>query len=293
MTFAYPVSRVTDRMPGRVPKTLAQKVSVSPAVLPPEAGHSINPASEDYAAVFTKAAEVEFEKDRVEEKQRRKSRPVTTYLTELYGKEIVSAMTPTEKLNKYIELVRPKPKAAFDDILMEKELEPPTKRSTKPKTIAQRNKQLRTKVLERFESVDRKQRKLDKSIGEVGRVKKDLTKKDDMDSQFREQRAKKKAEEEERERKGSKVNAKRIGKHTFQPGALEVVYDADSRKTVREAAKVSAISTCAESYYRRNMLEATPENSRANARRVMKRVRKAKVKNRYVDPLMRDQSLLL
>ena len=46
------------------------------------------------------------------------------------------------------------------------------------------------------------------------------------------------------------------------------------------APQVSAIRTCADSYYRRNMLEARPENSRANARFLQKRVRKAEKSNR-------------
>merc|ERR1711964_508857 len=155
------------------------------------------------------------------------------------------------------------------------------------------NKEARRKVLQAQESQAMRNKKLSKSIGEVGTYLKEIKAEDSRRTQDKEYKLQVKAQQEEEVKKGLCTMTKRISKHAYQEPALEVVSDAADRSTLREAAKVSAVNTCMDSFYRRNILEAPPPNSRANARFMKKRVRKIVQKNRYIAKERRDPGWLL
>merc|ERR1711964_101129 len=138
-----------------------------------------------------------------------------------------------------------------------------------------------------------RQKKMNKSIGAVGTYLKEMKAEDARRMQDQEYKSQVKAQKEEEIKKGLCTHTKRISKHPFQEPALEVVSDAADRTTLREAPKLSAVNTCMDSFYRRNMLEAPPPNSRANARFMKKRVRKIVTKNRYIAKERRDPGWLL
>jgi hypothetical protein len=236
---------------------------------------------------MSKAAVVEFAKEEEEQRRHRKNRPVTTLLREHFDPEELKAMTPAQKEAAYLKLVR-------GDVKVGEQLEDRgVLKMAARKTTAQRNKEARRAALENLESKAKRQKKQDKSIGEVGRYLKEIRSTDTEQTQQRAYR-KEVHEQEAREiRAGALVKTPRVGRNSFAAAPLEVIWDASERSTVREAAKTSAIRTIADSYYRRNLLEAPPANSRANARRVQKRIRKEKLKNKYVAKEYRDKSLLL
>merc|ERR1711937_290491 len=81
-------------------------------------------------------------------------------------------MTDAEKQAAYLKRVR-------SDDLQDGEIElPVVKKATSKKTRAQINKELRRQALEAEETRARKQKKLDKSIGEVGAILKGFKTKD-------------------------------------------------------------------------------------------------------------------
>jgi len=261
----------------------------SPAVMPPRAGHSVNPEEEELKTVVSSAVVVELAKDREDEIRNNRNRPVTTLLRLHYDPEELKAMSSGEKDAAYLKLVR-----TGNDITTGAEPEARgALKASKPKTQADRNKLARRKYNEMNESEEKKQKKLDKSIGEVGRHYKEIKEHEVVKSNENAYNAGVKKAEEAEIRSGKMTKTPRVGANKFVEAPIEVVPDAANRKTVREAAKVSAIRTVADSFYRRNMLEAPPLNSRANARRVQKRVRKANMKDRHIAAEYRDKSLLL
>merc|ERR1712118_449788 len=134
------------------------------------------------------------------------------------------------------------------------EIELPVKKATSKKTRAQINKELRRQAQEAEETRARKQKKLDKSIGEVGAILKGFKAKDSERAAQKAYAADAKAKEEEDIRSGRITKVPRVGKNKYEEAPLEVVYDADERRTLRSATKVSAIRTCADSYYRSNSI---------------------------------------
>jgi hypothetical protein len=284
--LAYPVRRIEDELKAGRGRSGFESTSKAPAIMPPEAGHSVNPSAEDIETVFARAAAVEFEKERETELRNRRSRPVTHALLEEFEPEELAKMTDAEKQAHYLKRVR-------TEEAQDGDIELPVKKATAKKTRAQINKELRRQAAEAEETRARKQKKLDKSVGEVGAIIKAFKSKDAEREAQKAFETEAKAKEEEDIRAGRLTKVPRIGRNTYEEAPIEVVYDADERRTLRSATKVSAIRTCADSYYRRNMLEARPENSRANARFLQKRVRKAEKKNRFVAKEYRDKSLLL
>jgi hypothetical protein len=285
--FAYDeVRRIEDELKVGRGRSGFDPTSKAPPIMPPEAGHSVNPSAEAIETVFARAAAVEFEKERENELRNRRARPVTSALLEEFEPEELAKMTDAEKQAHYLKRVR-------TDETKDGEIELPVKKATSKKTRAQINKELRRQAQEAEETRARKQKKLDKSVGEVGAILKGFKAKDSERAAQKAYAADAKAKEEEDVRSGRITKVPRVGKNKYEEAPLEVVYDADERRTLRSATKVSAIRTCADSYYRRNMLEARPENSRANARFLQKRVRKANNSNRFVAKEYRDKSLLL
>jgi len=288
MKLAYPVRRIEDELKAGRGRSDFDSTSKSPAIMPPEAGHSVNPSAEAIETVFARAASVELEKERENELRARRARPVTSALLEEFEPEELAKMTDAEKQALYLKRT-----TVRNDESQDGEIELPVKKATSKKTRAQINKQLRRQAQEAEETRARKQKKLDKSVGEVGAILKGFKATEAERAAQKAYEAEAKAKEEEDIRAGRVTKVPRIGKNKYEEAPLEVVYDADERRTLRSATKVSAIRTCADSYYRRNMLEARPENSRANARFLQKRVRKAEKSNRFVAKEYRDKSLLL
>merc|ERR1719265_2734232 len=285
--FTFPIRRVEDESKLGMGRSGLAATSKSPAIIPPDAGHSVNPSQEAFQGLVATAAAVEFEKDRRTELQNRRARPVTALLKEHFEPEQLAAMSEADKQAKYLQLVR-------GDVVEGGESELPLlKKKAAKKTRAQLNKEARRAALELEMTREKKQKKRDNSIGEVGAIMKEVKTKAQLRAEQKEYAAQKRVEEETEVRAGRLTKAPRVGKHQFVETPLEVVYDAEDRKQIRVAAKVSAIQTCADSYYRRNMLEAKPENSRANARFLQKRVRKAVKANRHIAKEYRDKSLLL
>merc|ERR1719243_437532 len=82
-------------------------------------------------------------------------------------------MTDAEKQAIYLKRT-----TVRNDESQDGEIELPVKKATSKKTRAQINKELRRQALEAEETRARKQKKLDKSIGEVGAILKNFKAKD-------------------------------------------------------------------------------------------------------------------
>ena len=103
----------------------------------------------------------------------------------------------------------------------------PVKKATSKKTRAQINKELRRQAQEAEETRARKQKKLDKSIGEVGAILKGFKATDAERAAQKAYADAAKAQEEEDIRAGRITKVPRVGKNKYEEAPLEVVYDAD------------------------------------------------------------------
>merc|ERR1719217_420873 len=158
--------------------------------------------------VFARAAAVEFEKEREDELRNRRARPVTSALLDEYEPEELAKMTDAEKQAAYLKRVR-------TDETQDGEIELPVKKATSKKTRAQINKELRRQAQEAEETRARKQKKLDKSIGEVGAILKGFKATEAERAAQKAYEAEAKAKEEEDIRAGRVTKVPRVGKNKY------------------------------------------------------------------------------
>merc|ERR1711907_88848 len=98
------------------------------------------------------------------------------------------------------------------------EIELPVKKATSKKTRAQINKELRRQAQEAEETRARKQKKLDKSIGEVGAILKGFKAKDAERTAQKAYEKEARAQEDEDIRAGRITKVPRLGKNKYEEG---------------------------------------------------------------------------
>lgn len=281
--------RARKYLPHSVPGTVNQKVGKAPAVVPAHEGQSANPEASAYEDLACTAAARELEREQAEEELDRKIRPLTHSLRDLAGPEALKGLSDAEKVELYRKLMlKERAEDEAEDISLREG------RGGHEKSQAQKNRKKKQKVKEEHESQKAQQRRLEKSVGEVGALLKELKAEDDIVATRKQYRSQLAAEKLRMEREEGVVpRRRRLGRTNFVERAL-VVPDADTARKGFRAARLkgSAIHERLSSIMRRGMLPAPPEASRSEAVRHGKRnVRKQKMR-KYISPLLRDGTML-
>ncbi|CAD7935828.1 unnamed protein product [Amoebophrya sp. A25] len=290
------------RLPHSKPTTLqnnSNKTCAAPAVVLPETGLSMNPGEEAFERQVDEVVADECAKMRSEEQEARKKKPMTSRLLDAYSQEEVSKMTEAERQKEYRRLIAEDLIAENMDLDVEemesdedatspsaKNKSENTKESTtsstsssgiinkkvikaqERKTKAQKNKEGRLKERMKNLSAEKRQKLLDKSIGQLPNLMREMETDNMTKKQEKEYLAQLKEEEKKMEEKGIVLKPKKIGRNRFQETKLLPQKAASS---LRGSQVESAISERMQSIHRRNLTELPPDADRSTLLRLRKK----------------------
>eukprot|EP00449_Zooxanthella_nutricula_P023650 CAMPEP_0198527572 /NCGR_PEP_ID=MMETSP1462-20131121/24625_1 /TAXON_ID=1333877 /ORGANISM="Brandtodinium nutriculum, Strain RCC3387" /LENGTH=419 /DNA_ID=CAMNT_0044257381 /DNA_START=44 /DNA_END=1300 /DNA_ORIENTATION=+ len=283
---ASTVRRVAQNAPSSAPKTLHQKVSAAPAVLPAHEGQSMNPHGVAYEELACLAAAKELEREREVEAMDRQMRPLTHELRDALGAEATRDMDEEAKVQAYRELACPT--AAAGAARAEAEAEEALRKGQPwMKSQAHRNKEQKRKRIEAKQAQAKAQKRLEKSVGDVGAILKEMKDREEWlegrKEYKRSMRAKRKQLEET---EGVVPKCRRIGRGKFAEEAM-VVPDAEASAKGLRAMPLQGASAVRErisSIVRRGMLPAPVEASRGEVIRHKKNAGKLRRGRKFVSP---------
>jgi len=284
-----------------VPKTLGQKVGVAPAVIPAHEGQSMNPDSKAFEDLACSAAATELEREREAEELQRKMRPMTSTLRDHVGAEKLEKMDEAEKVRLYRSLVvRSEGVTEAGDGDEDAEgvdrAEGSGSRHQEHwrKKQSFRNREPMKRDLKAKENQIRQQRRLDKSVGQVGKVLKEMKDTDEWRAKRKEYHERVLAKRKELERTtGALLKKRRLGRSTFAEEAVAVPEVDGAKKGMRATPlKGSAITDRLTSIVRRGMLTAPAESTKVEAIRARRGFYKLKRRKKFISPLLRDNLLL-
>eukprot|EP00439_Symbiodinium_sp_Y106_P019144 s2556_g2.t1 len=104
---AFRVRKQPKPTPIHTPRTLHQKASRAPAVVPAHEGQSVNPGSDAYEDLACMAAAKQLEKEEKVESLERQMRPITAELRAELGEEEVAKMDEATRIQTYRKLICP------------------------------------------------------------------------------------------------------------------------------------------------------------------------------------------
>lgn len=223
----------------------------------------------------------------------RKMKPMTHALRDHYGAEAVAEMTEEEKVTKYRELLTQENENA--DGSTEPRPAESCRKALKIKAQSKRNRARKRRNVDAQEAQAIQQRKLDKSVGTIGTVLKEMGQED------AERKSKKAYRQEQREKRkeleaksGEIANTRRLGKDRGYREDAMVIPDAESGKNGLRAMslKGSAVKERLSSIVRRGMIDARPEATHGEVDRRKRKNNKLKLSRKYMSPLLRDNLLL-
>lgn len=277
------------KAPSKVPRGLRQKPSAVPAVLPAHEGQSMNPEGAAFENLACLAAARELEREAEVEAMDRKIHPMTSELMDAKGVEAVRAMDEAAKVKAYRELVCPN---AGDG---EEEAEPFSKRSKAQRIKAQslRNKARKRKDIDEKQAQLRDQKKLTKSVGEVGNILKEMKEREDWLAERRAYKEEQHKKRKQMELEGVVPSTRRLGRTRFKEDAIAVPDSEAASKGLRSMPlpRGSAVKERLTSIVRRGLLPAIPEASRSETIRYKKKIGKLKRSRKHFSPLLRDNLL--
>lgn len=279
--------------PKQAPKTLHQKVSAAPAVLPAHEGQSMNPQTESYEELLCTAAARQLEAEREDEALERKMRPVTFELRELVGAEALKKMSEEEKTKLYHELVGKRIAEAEEEGDVDGAGNLSKAARLRIKSQALRNKRKTRKEANTRQAQAKAQRKLEKSVGDLGSIQKEIKEDLEMQKQRRDYKLENRRKRKELEEKEGVVpKTRRLGRTKFQEEALVIPDTEAAAKGLRAMPlKTNAVKDRMSSIVRRGMLPAPIEATRGAVVRGRKKNNKVKNGRKYISPLMRDNLL--
>jgi len=296
-------------LPQRKPSTLGQKTTFAPAVcLPLNSEQSINPGQEIYDdAVMTVVAE-ESMKELVEANLIRRMKPMTSKLLDFYSEEELALLDEKTKIREFKRLLAEEAKfgseggndgkdgskgkslnaalTAASKLRNSAEVKAaelaakilacnPRKTTSKDErlTRTEKNKRARLETEAKEMSLQKKQKLLDKSIGQVPnllREMKELDAKREQQRHFKKEllEVKKGLEMKDVIRRGKKFGRSRFHEEVgFQQDLLQK----SANSGLRTATTGSAILDRAKSLYRRNLLEQPNDISKGTLDRLKKK----------------------
>jgi len=274
--------------PARAPKTLHQKTGSAPAVVPAHEGQSLNPELGAYEDLSCTAAARELERERENEQLDRKIRPLTHELRDMAGPGGLKDVDESKKVEMYLSLKGMKAGAADSE---------PAQAHIhhRQKSQAQKNRHKKLMVQDEMESAELRQKRLEKSVGEVGSILKEMKEEAELGENRKRYHASLQSEKRRlEEQEGVVGKRRRLGRTVFAERAL-VIPDAEAAKKGLRAAKLkdSAIHERISSIVRRGLTCAPPEGSRSEVVRHNKRNSRLKKGRKYISKHMRGKGSLL
>lgn len=284
----FNIRRNPKHVPLSIPKTLHQKVSAAPAVIPAHEGQSVNPESEAFEDLACMAAARQLEHEREVELFEQRLQPITAALRS-HGVEGLDQMDDETKLKTYRSLILDsdaQQREGESDEVFQRRLA-----KMKLKSQAQRNKQRKQRVLNTKQARLKAQQKLDKSVGEVGAILKDIKQKEEEREERKKYREALRAKQKELEMTEGKVpSTRRLGKIKFSEQDIAVPTAEALGSGLRGMPlKASAVKDRLSSILRRGLLPALPD---ANQRHENFHRKKIKVRRKFKSPLLREKALL-
>jgi len=274
----------------KVPKTLNQKVSTAPAVVPAHEGQSMNPELGAYEDLACHAAAVQLEKERVAEEINRKIKPMTHELRDTISTEEWKELSEEDKVQKFRALIC-KSGTADDGAATGVRASHIKHRH---KSQAHKNRDFAKKVQDEHERAAQRNDKLERSVGDLGAIMKELKQREAWEKERRDYRDSRKAAQGKLEKtKGIVPKRRRLGTALFEENAQHVPDAAAAAKGLRAMPlKSSALQERVASIMRRGMLPATPEATHADLRRRGKAKKLIQKRRKFISPLLRSNLLL-
>jgi hypothetical protein len=295
---AMTVIRRPMTRPSKVPKTLYQKVSAAPPVIPAHEGQSMNPTEEAYEDLACTAAARQLEKEAEADALERKLRPITHELRERLGQDAVKDLDDEAQMKLWRSLTGKQNGDREDEEAggegSRDHGDAARKRMREQKSQAQRNREKTRKDLDAKQAQKLAGKKLEKQVGEVGALLKEMKEAKEFQQRRREYRAAHRAKGLEDEAKGVSSRRHRLGRTRFAEEAL-VVPDAQAAAAgcMRSMPlKASAVKERLASIVRRGLVTAPPEASKSEAKRHKSKANRVKNGRKFVSPLLRDNLLL-
>eukprot|EP00443_Scrippsiella_acuminata_P023495 CAMPEP_0115273076 /NCGR_PEP_ID=MMETSP0270-20121206/54956_1 /TAXON_ID=71861 /ORGANISM="Scrippsiella trochoidea, Strain CCMP3099" /LENGTH=433 /DNA_ID=CAMNT_0002689511 /DNA_START=48 /DNA_END=1345 /DNA_ORIENTATION=- len=293
---ASTVRRAALSAPNKAPKTLYQKVSAAPAVLPAHEGQSMNPEAKAFEDVACTAAARELEREQENETLDRKMRPMTAALRDAAGADAVKNMDEEAKVKAFRAMACPSAAAAQEGDWEEDGPAGEVRRNKQHvKAQSQRNREKKRKIIDAKQEQIRAQKRLEKSVGELGAINKELKQKTEWEEGRREYRKSMREKQKHLEAtEGIVPKGRRLGRTKFAEETI-VVPDAEAASKGLRAMPLkggTAIHERISSIMRRGMLPAPPEISRQEVVRRKKKISKLRKGRKFISPLLRDNVLL-
>ncbi|CAD7972312.1 unnamed protein product [Amoebophrya sp. A120] len=286
--------------PKSKPQTLGQKTSLAPATVLPDHGLSMNPGEEIFETKLDEIVAEEHLKNEEEQmKDLRAKKPMTMRLLDAYTKEELLQMSDLEKLKEYKRLMKEDHKLDMDTVLEEENEDEeaaatgankgtkktPSNSDKKKlqrderKTKTQRNKEERVKNMDLELTAKKRQKLLEKSIGQIPNMMREMVKDDKAKEEQKAFIEDAKQENVKLEEKGIVLKPKKIGRNRF---VEQSVVPEKSVSSLRSTQVTSAVSERMQSFHRRNMGELPPESNRAALLRVRKKANRKQKANKFV-----------
>mmetsp|Transcript_103678 Transcript_103678/g.231588 ORF Transcript_103678/g.231588 Transcript_103678/m.231588 type:complete len:439 (+) Transcript_103678:84-1400(+) len=287
---AMTVKRRPQPVAQSVPKTLHQRVGAAPAVLPAHEGQSVNPDSSAYEDLACMAAARELEREREAEALDRRLHPISAALRDAHGAEALKGLDEETKIRMYRELTCSTATADAEGSAGEASGSASRGKRKEEKSEAQRSRERKRKDLDARQTQLRARKRLEKSVGDVGAILKEMDQKEAWQKERRGYREKLKASREELEKvNGTIPKRRRLGRSLFTEDALVVPEQNAGEKGLRSMPlKASAVRERLSSIVRRGMLPAMPEGTRGEAMRRKKKNNKLRNTKKYISPLLQD-----
>eukprot|EP00931_Biecheleriopsis_adriatica_P104233 TRINITY_DN78927_c1_g1_i1.p1 TRINITY_DN78927_c1_g1~~TRINITY_DN78927_c1_g1_i1.p1 ORF type:complete len:479 (-),score=133.94 TRINITY_DN78927_c1_g1_i1:85-1467(-) len=285
---AFHIRKRTKPAPDLIPKTMHQKASVAPAVIPAHEGQSVNPDSDAFEDLACMAAARQLEREEEAAVAERKMRPMTEALR--HAVDNLDGMDEEAKVALYRKI------ACSQSEQQEGESDEAFVRRTArkwQKSQAKRNKERRRKITNNKEEQLRAQQKLEKSVGEIGSILKSMKEEESARTERRAYRQAMRAQRKEQEKTaGIMDSTTRLGRNKVNEEAL-IVPDANARGSGLRSLplKASAVRDRVSSIMRRGLLPSMPDASNMEAKQ-KKSAMKFRKKRQYMSPLLKDNVLL-
>jgi len=292
---AFPRVKPTHAVPHKKPRTVNERVGLAPAVVLPHEGQSMNPDDKAYEDLACEAAAAHIAMEREAEEIDRKLRPITHELRDLVGAAKLEGMDPNDQLKLWSELTGKKAAIDGDD----EEGTAAMRRKGKMKSQSARNKTKKLKGLSALELQERQNRNLEKSVGDVGSILKDMKRESRLQKKRREYRDSLVQKSNELEKSAGVVLKKRkLGRVRFREGAVPVPDSATAgakglRAMPLQSAMSNAVQDRMQSIARRGLIP-TPFDPRFTERsaKTQKNLKAQGKIRKFMSPLLRDNLLL-
>jgi len=233
------------------------------------------------------------EREHNEEVADRKMQPITKELSDLLGEEKVEQMTEEEKVQAYKEhfcRISSQEEGRGDENEAGEAGTQSRAVKMKEKLESKRKKTARRKDLEGLRKQELERRKLEKSVGELGAIKKQLKEEEDQLQARRDYRETMRSKRTHNEMlDGTVPHNRRLGKHKFRDQTIIVPDSEGLKKGLRSMPlQGCAIQERISSIVRQGMLPAPPQMSKEEVAKKRQQRNRVKRSRKFISPLMRS-----